>query len=61
MRNSPYLDLPLIPLAVALPRIVADLEAKIATVTPEEKCRLRHCAQVLRDWLALRSTTPASN
>ena len=32
MNNSPYLDRPLLPLAVALPRMLAEIEKEIAAV-----------------------------
>jgi len=60
MKNSPYLDKPFIPLAVALRSMLAETEAKIATAAPAEKARLRERAAVLRDWLTLKSTTPLS-
>ena len=34
MNNSPYLDLPLYPLAVALPRMVERIEADLTTAGP---------------------------
>ena len=34
MNNSPYLDRPLLPLAVALPRMLQEIEAAFATVRP---------------------------
>ena len=37
MNNSPYLDKPLIPLAVALRSMLAETEAKITTAPPAEK------------------------
>ena len=48
MKNSPYLDKPFIPLAVALRSMLAETEAKIPTATPAEKARLRERAEVLR-------------
>src|SRR5215469_10271915 len=60
MKNSPYLDKPFIPLAVALRSMLAETEAKIPTAAPAEKARLQQRAQVLRDWLRLKSTTPVS-
>ena len=58
MKNSPYLDQPTIPLAVALRSMLAETEEKIATAEPAEKAGLQHRAQVLRDWLTPASTTP---
>ena len=61
MKNSPYLDQPFVPLAVTLRSMLAETEAKIATAAPAEKPRLRERAEVLRDWLRLKSTTPISS
>jgi hypothetical protein len=49
--HSPYLDRPLLPLAVALPRLLAETEVKIATAAPAEKLRLQNQAEVFREWL----------
>jgi hypothetical protein len=58
MKNSPYLDQPFVPLAVALRSMLAETEAKIATVAPAEKPRLRERAEVLREWLSPKSKVP---
>jgi hypothetical protein len=58
--NSPYLDKPLVPLAVALRSMLADTEAKIATAPPAEKARLQERAEVLREWITSKSTIPLS-
>jgi hypothetical protein len=60
MENSPYLDKPLIPLAVVLRSMLAETEAKIAAAPPAEQLRLQQRAEVLREWLVLKSTTPLS-
>jgi len=60
MQNSPYLDRPFVPLAVALRSILAETEAKLATAAPAKKARLEERAAVLRDWLTLKSTAPLS-
>jgi hypothetical protein len=60
MNNSPYLDKPLVPLAVALRSMLAETEAKIATAEPAEEDGLQQRAHVLREWLTPRSTTPFS-
>jgi hypothetical protein len=40
--TSPYLDRPLVPLAVALPRMLEQIEAELATATrPAEEQWLR--------------------
>jgi len=57
MKNSPYLDQPFVPLAVALRSMLAETEAKIATAAPTEKARLQERAEVLRDWITPKSTT----
>jgi hypothetical protein len=57
MKNSPYLDQPFVPLAVALRSMLAETETKLATAEPAERERLQERAEVLRDWLTLKSTT----
>jgi hypothetical protein len=54
--TSPYLDRPLLPLAVALRSMLAETEAKIAMAAPPERERLQQRAQVLRELLTLKST-----
>jgi len=58
--SSPYLDKPFVPLAVALRSMLAETEAKLATVAPAEKARLQERADVLREWLTLKSTISVS-
>jgi hypothetical protein len=60
MKNSPYLDKPFVPLAVALRSMLAETEAKIATAAPAEKARLQQRAEVLREWITPKSTMPLS-
>jgi len=60
MKNSPYLDQPFVPLAVALRSMLAEMEAKIAAAAQPEKARLQERAEVLRAWLRLKSTKPVS-
>jgi hypothetical protein len=48
MDNSPYLDLLLFPLAVALPRMLASIEIELANAGPERKPRLRQRAELIR-------------
>jgi hypothetical protein len=55
MNNSPYLDKPFVPLAVALRSMLAEIEAKIAAAVPAEKGQLQQRADVPREW-----TTPRS-
>jgi hypothetical protein len=54
MKHSPYLDKPLVPLAVALRSMLMETETKIVTAGPAEKARLQQRAEVLREWLTLR-------
>jgi hypothetical protein len=54
---SPYLDLPLFPLAVALPRMLAKIESELPAARPEEKRRLQMRARLIRDLLASRPVT----
>jgi hypothetical protein len=56
MKNSPYLDRPLFPLAVALPRMLEKIEADLATAGPAKTRRLRQRAELIRGLLA---TSPA--
>jgi hypothetical protein len=60
MNNSPYLDKPFVPLAVALRTMLAETEARIATATPAEKARLQQRAEVLREWITPKSKTLVS-
>lgn len=53
--TSPYLDQPLLPLAVALPRMLQEVEAALATAGLAETRRLRQRAELLRGLL----TAPA--
>ena len=58
MKNSPYLDKPLVSLSVALRSMLADTEIKIAAAAPAEKARLQERAAVLREWLTPKPTDP---
>jgi len=60
MKNSPYLDQPFVPLAVALRSMLAETEARIATAPAAEKSRLQERAEVLREWLTPKSAIPLS-
>jgi hypothetical protein len=51
--TSPYLNRPLLPLAVALPRMLETIEAELAIARPAEKWRLRQRAELVRGLLAL--------
>ena len=54
--HSPYLDRPILPLAVALPRMSADIEARTVTASPAEKSRLQNQGEVFREWLSAART-----
>jgi hypothetical protein len=56
MKNSPYLDKPLRPLTVVLPRMLEQIEAGLATAGPAEKRRLRQRAELMRELLNPRPT-----
>ena len=58
--TSSYLDLPFVPLAVALRSMLAETETKILAATPPEKARLQERAEVLREWLTPKPTMPLS-
>jgi hypothetical protein len=60
MDNSPYLDKPFVPLAVALRSMLAETEAKMVTAAPAEKARPRERAEFLREWITLKSIIPVS-
>jgi hypothetical protein len=51
MNNSPDLDRPLFPLAVALPRMLEKIEADLATAGPAKTRRLRERAELIREVL----------
>jgi hypothetical protein len=50
--TSPYLDRPLLPLALALPRMLQEIEAALGTAGPDEARRLRKRAQLILDLLS---------
>ena len=60
MNNSPYLDRPLLPLAVVLPRMLEKIETDLATAGSAQTRRLRQRAELIRGLLApqWRSPTP---
>ena len=49
MNHSPYLDLPLLPITVALPRMLVRIEGELPTARPEEKRRLEMRAELVCD------------
>jgi hypothetical protein len=58
MNNSPYLDRPLLPLAVALPRMLERVGVELATAGPAKARRLRQRAQLIVDLLAPQGQSP---
>jgi hypothetical protein len=58
MKNSPYLDRPLFPLAVALPQMLEKIEAELATAGPAKTRRLRQRAELIRGLLTPRRRSP---
>jgi hypothetical protein len=58
MNNSPYLDRPLLPLAVALPRMLEKIEAVLGTAGPAERTRLSQRAELIRELLTPRQRSP---
>jgi hypothetical protein len=55
---SPYLDRPLVPLAEALPQMLAQIEAELSTATgPAEEQWLRQRAELIRGLLAPRQSS----
>ena len=56
--TSPYLDRPLVPLAVALPRMLEKIETELSTAGgPAEEQWLRQRAELIRGLLAPRPIT----
>ena len=51
MDHSPYLDRPLLPLAVALPRMLEKIGVELTTAGPAEAQRLCKRAQLILDLL----------
>ena len=49
--TSPYLDRPLLPLAVPLPRMLEKVGVELTTAGPAEAQHLRHRAQLILDLL----------
>jgi len=57
MVNSPYLDQPLFPLAVALPRMLAKIESELPSSRLEVKRELEGRARLICELLALPPVT----
>jgi hypothetical protein len=58
MNNSPYLDRPLFPLTVALPRMLEKIQAELAIAGPAETRRLCQRAELIRGLLAPPGRSP---
>jgi hypothetical protein len=58
MNNSPYLDRPLLPLAVALPRMLEKIEVELAAAGPERRRHLHRRAELIRELLTPRRRSP---
>ena len=61
MSNSPYLDRPLLPLAVALPRLLEKIGTELTTAGPGQARRLRQRAQLILDLLTPREQSPITS
>jgi hypothetical protein len=58
--TSPCLERPLLPPAVVLPRMLEEIEAKLAMAGPAETQRLRQRAELIRELLTpTKSPSPA--
>jgi hypothetical protein len=60
MNNPPYLDRPLLPLSVALPRMLDKIEVELATAGPAKTRRLRQRADLIRELLTGDLSPPPS-
>jgi len=60
--TSPYLERPLVPLGVALPQMVKNIEAELANekLEPAQEERLRWRAELIHGLLTLRADPAAS-
>ena len=58
MENSPYLDRPLLPLTVALPRMLEKVGVELTTAGPSEALRLCQRAQLILDLLTPKGQSP---
>jgi hypothetical protein len=56
--TSSYLNQPLLPLAIVLPRMLAQIEVDLTTACPAEARRLRQRAELIRDLLTPRRRSP---
>jgi hypothetical protein len=58
MKNSPYLDRPLFPLAIVLPRMLEKVAVELTTAGPVKARRLRQRAQLILDLLTPEGQSP---
>jgi hypothetical protein len=58
MNNYPYLDRPLLPFAVELPRMLEKVGGELTTAGPVEAQRLRQRAQLILDLLTPQRQSP---
>jgi hypothetical protein len=58
--TSPYLDRPLLPLAVALPRMLEKIEADLVAAGPGETQRLCRRADLIREVLVPIGSPPSN-
>jgi hypothetical protein len=56
--TSSYLDRPLVPLTVTLPRMLEEIETQLTTARPAERRRLRQRAKLIRELLTPRRRSP---
>ena len=56
--TSPYLNRPLLPLAVVLPRMLQEIEAALPIAGPAETCRLHKRAELIRSLLPSQQSFP---
>ena len=56
--TSPYLDRPLLPLSVALPRMLENIGVELTTAGPVKARRLRQRAQLILDLLTPQGHAP---
>jgi hypothetical protein len=59
--TSPYLDRPLLPLAVALPRMLEKVAVELTTAGPVEARRLRERAHLILNLLTPRGQSPITS
>jgi len=57
--TSPYLDQPLLPLSMALPRMLAEIEAELVAALPAEERHLRQRAELLRRLMVTAGAHPS--